>query len=284
MKKKNSVGLKKVWNDQNSIFNSNEYRTKLSESLLVAQNKFETNKKRSDSLKGAWQDPNSTFNSNEYRRKKSRTMKELRSDPNNIYNSDEHKKNMSKSVKTAFQNPDIKQRHLESVSNPKARLENSKRIKAIWDDLDSVYNSDEFKLNRLKRQTNPESNWRKNHKRSVNASGFRRIHSERMLNGGAARANSFVQNPSKSQVLLFEKVRKIYPDAVLNYPVLNFSIDVAIPQENIAIEYDGSYWHQGRKEEDAKRQKELENIGWKFLRYVDYVPKTDILKNDLHHI
>jgi len=102
----------------------------------------------------------------------------------------------------------------------------------------------------------------------------------RMLNGGAAHALSFNQNPSKPQVELLKLIKQLYPQAILNYPSLNFSIDIAIPELKIAIEYDGSYWHQN-KEYDNKRQKELENIGWKFIRYVDYIPSKEELKNNI---
>jgi len=105
--------------------------------------------------------------------------------------------------------------------------------------------------------------------------------SKRMSNGGAAYANSFVQNPSKPQVELFELIKQLYPQAILNYPSLNRSIDIAIPDQMIAIEYDGSYWHQDR-ETDLQRQQELEAIGWKFLRYQDCIPKMDDLKKDLN--
>ena len=104
----------------------------------------------------------------------------------------------------------------------------------------------------------------------------------RMKNGGAAYCNSFIQNPSNPQVKLFKKIQKIFPDATLNHPSLNFSIDIAIPDQMIAIEYDGSYWHHGRENYDRKRQQELESIGWKFLRYVDYVPKMNELRKDLN--
>ena len=101
-----------------------------------------------------------------------------------------------------------------------------------------------------------------------------------MLNGGAAYANSFVKNPSKPQIELFKLVKLLHPEAILNYPSLNRSIDIAIPDQMIAIEYDGSYWHQDQ-EADLKRQKELENIGWKFLRYEDHVPSINELKGGL---
>lgn len=104
---------------------------------------------------------------------------------------------------------------------------------------------------------------------------------ERMLNGQAAYMNSFIKNPSKPQVELFKLVKQLYPNAILNYPSLNRSIDIAIPNQMIAIEYDGSYWHQDQKA-DKKRQIELEDIGWKFLRYCDYVPKINELRIDLN--
>ena len=96
----------------------------------------------------------------------------------------------------------------------------------------------------------------------------------RMLNGGAAYLNKFIKNPSKPQVKLYELVLSIYPTAILNFPEerLNKSIDISIPELMIAIEYDGSYWHQD-KDYDTKRQTELEKLGWKFIRFCDYIPK-----------
>jgi len=101
-----------------------------------------------------------------------------------------------------------------------------------------------------------------------------------MLNGKAAYMLSFIKNPSRPQVELFEIIEQLYPQAVLNYPSLNRSIDIAIPDLMIAIEYDGSYWHQD-EEADLIRQEELEAVGWKFLRYVDYIPSIEKLKRDL---
>lgn len=104
--------------------------------------------------------------------------------------------------------------------------------------------------------------------------------SKRMSNGGAAHAQSFITNPSKPQVELFELVKLLYPNAILNYPSLNCSIDIAIPEHMVAIEYDGSYWHQ-IQEVDETRQAKLEIIGWKFLRYCDYIPSIEELGKDL---
>jgi len=95
-----------------------------------------------------------------------------------------------------------------------------------------------------------------------------------MKNGKAAYMNQFIKNPSRSQVELYNIILKLCPYAVLNYPCLNYSIDIAIPFLNIAIEYDGSYWHQD-KEADKIRQTKLENEGWKVIRFEDYIPSKE---------
>lgn len=108
---------------------------------------------------------------------------------------------------------------------------------------------------------------------------------EYMLNGGAVIALSGVRNPSKPQVELFKLIKEIFPEAILNYPVkeLNYSLDIAIPSLMIDVEYDCWYWHQD-KQTDYKRQKELENIGWRIVRYKDYIPSKNKLLKDIKEI
>ena len=103
-----------------------------------------------------------------------------------------------------------------------------------------------------------------------------------MLNGGVAYISSFIKSPSKPQVVLYELTKQLYPSAKLNYPVKEFNrnIDIAIPEIMVAIEYDGSWWHQD-KDYDKKRQEQLETLGWKFLRYEDYIPPLDELNKDI---
>lgn len=102
---------------------------------------------------------------------------------------------------------------------------------------------------------------------------------EYMLNGGASYLNSFITNPSKPQKKLYEMILSLCPYAVLNYPCLNYSIDIAIPFLNLAIEYDEPYWHQNKKA-DKKRQKDLEQEGWKFIRF-DKLPDINLLKGKM---
>jgi hypothetical protein len=98
-----------------------------------------------------------------------------------------------------------------------------------------------------------------------------------MKNGGAVYAQSFIKNPSKPQVELYNRVKELYPSAELNYPCYrkgknSYSLDVAIPELKIWFESDGLYWHPS-EEKDLIRQKEIEELGWKVIRY-----KADSIK------
>ena len=111
-----------------------------------------------------------------------------------------------------------------------------------------------------------------------------------MLNGGSVYIASFIKNPSKPQVELYNRVKELYPTAVLNYPCYrvkgkrNYSLDVAIPELKIWFESDGSWFHQNYNE-DLKRQNEIEKMGWKLIRYKadspKEVPPQDQIKNDI---
>jgi len=114
----------------------------------------------------------------------------------------------------------------------------------------------------------------------------RDINRERMLNGGAILANQGITNPSKPQVELWNICQEIFPLAIINYPCIwtNKSIDIAIPHLAVAIEYDGSYWHKGKEEEDMIRQQQIEEQGWNVIRYVDKIPTKKRLLKDVNKI
>ena len=68
---------------------------------------------------------------------------------------------------------------------------------------------------------------------------------------------------------LFNFFWGICPEAQLNYQVEVSPghyryIDVALPSEHLAFEYDGEHWHQD-KEREAKRDIELQNCGWRVV-------------------
>lgn len=130
----------------------------------------------------------------------------------------------------------------------------------------------------IKRISESRKEWWKNNPKS------KEIYRQRMLNDGAAYVNSFIKNPSKPQVELFELVKELYPEAELNYPIIEFNrnIDVCIPHLKVAIEYDEPYWHD--LEQDKLRQTELETLGYKFIRYERRIPTLEELESDINNI
>jgi hypothetical protein len=133
------------------------------------------------------------------------------------------------------------------------------------------------------------NDWKTKMSESHKKNGLDEKQRQYMLKGGAIHALSFISNPSKPQVELYNRIRVLYPNSILNYPCyeLNFSLDIAIPELNIWFESDGSYWHQD-KEKDLKRQEKIENLGWKVIRYkIDYikeVPTIEQIKQDIEKI
>jgi very-short-patch-repair endonuclease len=122
-----------------------------------------------------------------------------------------------------------------------------------------------------------------------------------MLNGGATKALKGVKNPSKPEIMLREMVLELYPDADPQHDVFNYSIDIALVEQKIAIEYDGyrhffectkvkkytpEEYRRITKEYDDKRQKRIEGEGWTFLRYTmfDKFPTKEQVKNDIEKI
>ena len=108
---------------------------------------------------------------------------------------------------------------------------------------------------------------------------------QRCLNGNSSHMLSFVNCPSKPQIELYNLVKELHKEAEIEYWVkeVNKRIDIGIESLKIAIEYDGSFWHQD-KEYDDKRQKLLENFGWKFIRYVDYIPTKEQVELDINKL
>lgn len=108
-------------------------------------------------------------------------------------------------------------------------------------------------------------------------------------NGGASYMLSFVSNPSIPQCELHQRIKSIYKDTYLNFPILGYNVDIAVLSLKLVIEYDGSWYHQD-KEKDMIRQKEIENMGWKFIRYcsnengLDIIPSIEQIKKDINRI
>lgn len=67
---------------------------------------------------------------------------------------------------------------------------------------------------------------------------------------------------SKSQLRLAEALG--VPEECINYKVGSRYIDIVLPHQKIAIEYNGALYHQD-KSRDLQRAQELVQYGWKVL-------------------
>jgi len=212
------------------------------------------------------------------------TIQKLKS--NHFIFTEEHRRNLSKALK--------------GKKGPKFSLETIQKIreKNIGKTRSLEFKEKISKLNKGRKRS---ENFKENRKQYMLNGGaehvgkfpkkfsdtFKQKQKERMLNGQAAYMNSFISNPSKPQVELYNRVKEIYPTAILNYPLieLNYSLDVVIPELNIVIESDGSWWHQDL-EKDSERQKKIEELGWKFIRYkadcIKDVPNKDQIVKDIN--
>jgi len=109
-----------------------------------------------------------------------------------------------------------------------------------------------------------------------------------MLSGRAIKMLKCQKNPSKPELMLSEIVKKSYQNSEIQYPVLNYIVDIAIPEYRIAIEYDG-YFHfntEEHKEYHKIRQERIESEGWLFYRVTmfDKFPTLDQIKENIEKL
>lgn len=165
---------------------------------------------------------------------------------------------------------EYKERMIEVVNTKEFKEKNSKILKGLWKDpnfRNMVVNQNRENLKKM--WSEPEFEY------------FRQAVFEGWQNWTEDKPFPFTSKPQRE---LFGIVQEICPYPVLEYlcVMTNSCIDIAIPSLSIAIEYDGSYWHQGREEEDEARQERLECMGWSFIRYIDIVPPKEKILDDIN--
>jgi len=178
------------------------------------------------------------------------------------------KKKSSRVSLESWNNPEIRLKLIKSQTEAQNKLEvKERRNRAIKEALSKPEV-------RKKRIEIAKENWKNlDYREKVLKSKKRAevIEKQRkyMLNGGSAKANSFVRNPSKKGVEFRELVLEIFPTAEPEFKILNYSVDIAIKEYKIALEYDG--WYHFNCQESInyhnRREKEIRTLGWKFIRY-----------------
>lgn len=211
------------------------------------------------------------FNDDHYRSKLSIGSKKFWNSKNGLklkkkYSKErKHKKrpDVSEIIRKRLMDKKIRKKHLKAINDPTTKEKRSISMKKAWE-------KEEVRENyRIGRQTKKVYEGHKKQRKY-------------MLNGGAAHARSFIRSPSLPQLELFKIIKTIFSVAQLEYKILNYNVDIAIPQLKIAFEYDGSYWHQNKKIEN-ERQTKIEKLGWQFIRYIDYIPSKNQIIKDMNN-
>jgi len=92
---------------------------------------------------------------------------------------------------------------------------------------------------------------------------------------------------SSQQINIFNIVKDLGYNPVLNYPELSFNLDVAVFIDNykIDIEYDGWYWHQNISK-DIARNNVLIKHGWNIIRVLsgELIPKKEQIQEAIYNV
>jgi len=233
------------------------FKKRFSNSVKNGMNKETVKKKLCKNAKEREKDP-------DYKKHKIETIKNKWIDDKSIYNSNEYRNKLSKSIKRSHNKKEYlikrSKQSIEMWKDYEYRNNHINMMKGKWADMDSSYNSEE-RSNKIRRY---------------------------MFNGGAQIAIKGIKNPSRQECIIREIVKELFPGCEYQYSILNYSIDVAIPKYKIAIEYDG-YYHFNSEESinyHNERQKEIEKLGWRFLRYnyFQVLPGIKKIKKDIEGI
>ena len=82
----------------------------------------------------------------------------------------------------------------------------------------------------------------------------------------------------EAQKILFEKIKNIFPNTELNYPIITngnlYFIDIFIPLYDLCIEHDNSKSHKSSYyiAHDKNRDNDLRKANYKIIHYVDIIP------------
>jgi very-short-patch-repair endonuclease len=90
-----------------------------------------------------------------------------------------------------------------------------------------------------------------------------------------ARKNRKIQTPSETKLWKYLRGKQMFGYKFRRqHPILNYILDFYCMELRLAIEIDGGSHDERKYEYDVKRQKELEGIGMKFLRFSENEVKT----------
>ena len=85
-------------------------------------------------------------------------------------------------------------------------------------------------------------------------------------NGNGCPVCSSERNTSLPEYAIVYYLRKYGLDVIHSYKEKGYELDIFIPSKNIAIEYDGYFWHKNKTKKDLEKNKKCEKDGIKLYR------------------
>ncbi len=71
---------------------------------------------------------------------------------------------------------------------------------------------------------------------------------------------------SKNEIRILTELHGLFGEAKSRQKIDGLEVDVFLPMLSVAIEFDGSYWHQDKEEKDRSKQAAIEAKGIKMFR------------------
>lgn len=85
---------------------------------------------------------------------------------------------------------------------------------------------------------------------------------------------------SRAELRIYAELTAIFGHVQNRKKFDGIEIDIFIPDLKLGVEYDGSYWHQGKQKKDKSKNAKLEKLGIKIIR-VREAPLKKIGENDI---
>ena len=80
---------------------------------------------------------------------------------------------------------------------------------------------------------------------------------------------------SKPQIDLYKLIDTIWDTCMLDYPVLNYYLDISIGEIKLDFEYDATFFHEYNTESDKIRAENIGKFEWKTVRFLDRLPSKE---------
>ena len=71
---------------------------------------------------------------------------------------------------------------------------------------------------------------------------------------------------SRNELRIYTELASVFDRVHHRHKVNGVELDVYLPEHNLAIEYDGKYWHRDKANKDQEKQQKLEALGINLLR------------------